>query len=154
MDQNLLQNADGRILLEAHNGQIQSPKTGSQLTRGRFGAIENWLTTRHRVTWPVKIAQPGTYDIVVLTQTDRDGKWEGGHRARLTIGRTSISGIMRDQERRDNPKANAHLLDVVARIGQIRIDKPGTHDITLRMEKVIKKKGRGPKLRAVQLIPV
>lgn len=153
MDATLLQNADKRMLLEAHNAQIKSPKTGTQLTRGRFGTIENWLTTGHRVTWTVKVATPGTYNIQVLTQTERDGKWEGGHKAKLTIARTSVSATIKEEERRDNPKANADLRDVVSALGQITIRKPGTHDITLRMEKIIKKKGIGPKLRAIQLIP-
>ncbi|MBT3605612.1 MAG: hypothetical protein HN521_21325, partial [Candidatus Latescibacteria bacterium] len=79
--------------------------------------------------------------------------WEGGHKTKLTIGRASLSATIKEQERRDNPKANADLLDVVSMLGQITINKPGTHDITLRMEKVIKTKGIGPKLRAIQLIP-
>lgn len=153
MDATLLQNADGRILLEAHNAQIKSPKTGKQLTRGRFGTIENWFATSHRVTWTVKVAQPGTYDVIALTQTDRAGKWEGGHKAKLTIGRTSVSNTLKEQERRDNPKANADLRDVVSPLGQITIQKAGTHDITLRMEKIIQKKGLGPKLRAIQFLP-
>jgi hypothetical protein len=98
-------------------------------------------------------ATPGTYNVIVLTQTDRNGKWEGGHKTKLTIGRTSVSATLKEQERRDNPKANSDLRDVVSTLGQITINKSGTHDIILRMEKIIKKKGLGPKLRAIQLIP-
>jgi alpha-L-fucosidase len=154
MDNTLLQNADGRILLEAHNGQIKSPKTGSQLIRGRFGTIENWFATNHRVTWTVKVATPGNYQVNILTQTDRNGQWEGGHQTKLTLGQTSITATLKEQERRDNPKANSDLRDVVSSLGQITINKPGTHDITLRMEKIMKKNGLGPKLRAIQCIPV
>ena len=153
MDQSLLQNTDGRILLEAYNGQIKSPASGAQLEHGRHGAIENWFNLRHRVTWDVKVIQPGTYDVIVLTQTEHNGAWEGGHKTRLTIDRASVSGIIRSQEKRDNPKSSAYLLDVVSGIGRIKIDEPGMHQVILRMEKIVKKKGIGPKVLTIQLIP-
>ena len=153
MDGTMLQNADGRILCEAYNGEIQSPKTGSQLARGRFGTLENWLTATHRVNWTVKVARPGNYAVEVLTQTDRNGKWEGGHKAKLSVGRASVSAALKESERLDNPKANSELRDVVSVLGQIAIASPGTHILTLRMEKIVGKKSPGPRLRGVRLIP-
>jgi len=153
MDQVLLQNTDGRILLEAHNGEIRQPRSGTQLTRGRFGTVESWSGKQQQVTWEVKIANPGEFDVALLSQTERDGEWAGGHKVKLSAGRKSVTGAVREDDRIDNPKAPAHLKDVVSRIGRITLPKAGTHILSLRAE-TLAKGGPGFKLRAVQLIPV
>ena len=154
MDQAITQDGDGRITLEAHSAQIHQPGGAAPLARGRFGTIENWLNAGNRVTWDLKLARPGTYEVVVLTQTEHNGAWEGGHQARVSLGRRTARGTIRKREVRENPRANAYLRDVVSPIGQIEIAKPGMTTLSLRMEKIAKKKGLGPKLRAVQLVPV
>ena len=153
MDQALLQNADGRILLEACNGQTHQAKSGAQLTRGRFGTVESWSSKQQSVSWDFKVAEPGDFDVVVLSQTQRDAKWRGGHKVKLTIGKRSTAGTLKETRRVDNPKAPAHLKDVVSSVGRITISRPGAVRLTLRAEKLAKQRGPGLKLRAVQLIP-
>lgn len=153
MDQHLLQNADGRIALEVHNGELKQAHTKTQATRGRFGTVENWHNTGHLVSWQVKIAEPGVFNVKVLTQTERDGGWSGGHKVSVSAGRKTASAIMREDARQDNPRAPAHLQDVTSNLGHIEISTPGVHTLTLRVDKLAKKKNTGPKFRAVQLIP-
>lgn len=154
VDQTLVQDGEGSITLEAFNGQIQEPAGAAPMTRGRFGTIEQWFNSRARVTWQVKVAQPGTYDVSVLTQTEYGGKWEGGHRMKVSIGRQGISATAKKTEVRDNPRAPSELPDVVSPIGQLVVKQAGLVEVTVKMEKIVKKKGIGPKLRAVQLMPV
>ena len=90
---------------------------------------------------------------MVLTQTEHNGAWEGGHQARVPVGRQSTSGTLSKQEVRVNPRANAYLQDVVSPIGQIELGQAGMVTLRLKMLKIVKKKGLGPKLRAVQLVP-
>ena len=153
MDQGILQNPDGRIQLDAHSAEIQEAKTGTSLEKGRFGTIERWRSTGHRVSWDVKVAEPGEFDVVVLTQTEHSGRWERGHRMKLSAGRQSASGSLKDEGRLDNPRANAFLLDVVSTLGRIKIAKAGTHTVTLRVEKLAKGMKIGPKVREVHLLP-
>jgi len=153
MDQNLVPDGDGRITLEAHSARIHQARGASPLIRGRFGTIERWFNAKHRVSWDFKLAQPGTYDVVVLSQTEHGGAWEGGHRVKISAGSMTVRGTVREQERRDNPRASAFLKDVVSEIGRIEISKAGAHRLTLKPEKLVKKKGLSLKLRAVHLIP-
>ena len=153
MDQSLLQDGDGRINLEAHSAEIHQPKNAAPLVCGRFGTIENWFNAGNRVSWEFKAARPGKYDIAVLTQTEQNGAWQGGHTLKASIGNKSVRAKAREDDRSDNPRATAYLKDVVSKIGQIEISKPGLHTLTLRAEKLNKKKNLGFKLRAVQLSP-
>ena len=154
VDPTLVQDGDGLITLEAFTGQIQQPAGTAAMTRGRWGTIEQWLSSRNRVTWQVKVAQPGIYDVCVLTQTESDGKWEGGHRMKVSVGRQSAAAVAKKTELRDNPRATSYLQDVVSPLGQIEVKRAGLVEVTLKMEKIVKKKGIGPKLRAVQMVPV
>jgi len=153
VDETLVQDGDGLVTLEAYSGEIRQPTGTAPLERGRFGTIEKWLNTRPRVTWQVKVAQPGTYDVNLLTQTESDGKWEGGHRAKVSVGRQTAVATTRKAEVRDNPRATSYLQDVVSPLGQIEVNRAGLVEVTLKMEKIVKKKGIGPKLRAVELTP-
>ncbi len=154
VDPALLQSHDGRILLDAHSAELNHASAGAQLEQGRFGSIEKWRSTGHRVNWDVKVAEPGEFDVTVLTQTEHSGRWERGHRMKLSVGRQSVSGNLKDEGRLDNPRANAFLLDVASNLGRIKIAKAGTHRVTLRAEKLAKKTKLGPKVRGVQLVPV
>ena len=154
MDQVLTQDGDGGITLEAHSARIDQPAGAAPMTRGRFGTIEGWLNTRNRATWDVKVSRPGTYQVVMLSQTEHSGAWEGGHQVRVSVGRRSARGTARKGAVRENPRATAYLQDVVSPIGQIEITACGTTTVSLRVEKIVKKKGLGPKLRAVQLVPL
>ena len=153
MDSSLLQDGDGSINLEAHNAEIRQPPNAAPLTRGRFGTIENWFNAGNRVSWEFKVAHPGKYDIAVLTQTEQSGAWEDGHTLKVSIGNKSVRAKAKEDERRDNPRANAYLKDVASTIGQLEITRSGLHTLTLRAEKLSKKKNLGIKLRAVQLTP-
>ena len=154
LEQTLVQDGDGLISLESFNGQIQQPAGAVPMTRGRFGTIEQWCNSRSRVTWQVQVARPGVYDVSVLTQAEADGTWEGGQPMTLTVGRQRITATAQKAQVRDNPRAPSHLPDVVSPIGQIEVQQAGLIEVTLKMGKIVKTKGIGPKLRAVQLVPV
>ena len=153
MDQTQSQDGNGSIILEADSAQIHQARNSAPLSRGRFGTIENWLNAGNRVSWEFRMARPGKYDVVVLSQTESDGRWEGGHRLKVSVGKKSASGTSTKKEVRDNPRATSHLRDVVSSIGKIEITKPGLTTLSLKAETLVKKKGLGLKLRAVQLIP-
>ena len=153
MDEILLPDSEGRMVLEAYNARIRPAKKGSQLERGRFGTIENWFNTQHRVSWEFKMAAPGEYDVLILSQTEADGRWEGGHRVKVAVDRGVTLGVVRESERIENPKATTFLKDVVAKIGRVTIPRAGTHTLTLKVEKLAGKKKLGFKLRAVHLVP-
>mgnify|MGYP001367777735 CR=1 FL=1 len=152
MDESLIQHGDGRILLEAYHAEIH-PGSGKGATFGRFGSMEGWTSKSTRVCWDVQVAEPGRYDVVVITQTDRDGRWGSGNRVKVSVGRQSVSGSLRRQETRDNPRADSFRLDVVSRLGTLEVKRAGRHQVTVRAEKISKTKGMGFRLRGVQLIP-
>jgi alpha-L-fucosidase len=153
MDQVLNQEGDGRVLLESFHAAIHTPTRGRGASPGRWGTVENWFNKENRVSWDFRLASPGRYMVQVITQTDTSGRWEGGHDVRVNVGRSSVRGKLREVERRDNPRANSYLLDVVSTVGTIVINKAGVHTLKLKAEQIVKKKGMGLKLRGVQLIP-
>ncbi|MFH1572187.1 MAG: alpha-L-fucosidase [Gemmatimonadota bacterium] len=153
MDQGLMQDGDGRVTLEAAYGQIHQPAGAAPLFRGRFGTIERWFNSRNRLTWELMAARPGQYRVLLLTQTEADGTWEGGHSARVAVGGQSVRAAVRKSEVRQNPRATTYLKDVVSPLGTVEIAAPGPVVVSLQMEKIVRQKGLGPKVRAVQLVP-
>ena len=148
-----VQDGSHRITLEAHSARIHQPKDASPLVRGRFGAIERWFNARSWLSWDFKIVRPGTYDVVLLSQTEHSDAWEGGHKLKISVAGEVVRNTVRDQGRLDNPRASSYLRDVVSKIGQVTISKKGTVTLNLKAEKLNKKKGLSLKLRAVQLSP-
>ncbi|MDA0745848.1 MAG: alpha-L-fucosidase [bacterium] len=153
MDQMLLQNADGRVMLEAYNAELHQAVGASAFVRGRWGTVENWANKKNRVEWTFKVAQPGAFEVVVLSQTERDGRWVGGHRLKVSVGKRSVIGVVQEQERVENSRADSYLKDVISPLGKIVLSRPGEHCLTLRVDRIAKKKP-GFKLRAVYLVPV
>ncbi len=150
MDQSLVQQGDGRILLDAFHAGIKPP---GRAVSGRFGAVEGWIGKSTSVSWDVHVAEPGTYDVVVVTQTDHDGRWDTGSRVKVSVGRQSTTGTLMKQATKTNLGSDSYRLDVESRLGRIEIKWPGSHKVTIRAEKIGKAKGLGIRLRGIQLIP-
>ena len=149
METCLTQQGDGRILLAAFHADIRSTRA----VCGRFGAVEGWTSKSTRVSWDVQVAEPGMYDVMVVTQTDQAGRWETGHRVRVGVGRQFVRGLLKKGETKTNPRADSFRLDVLSPVGSIEVKRPGLQKVTVRAEKMGKSKGLGIRLRAIHLIP-
>ena len=161
MDDAMLQQPKGEIDLEGHCATIIGPQTKNTPRKERFGIVDNWRGKQCRLAWDVKVAKAGEYNVKVLVQGPRDGhgqatgKLQPGYKVKVTAGRQSAAGALKECCRVDNPKAPAWLLDLVCPLGTIKISQPGLQTITLRLEALPKKqKGQGLKIRSVILTPV
>jgi len=157
MDQALLQQPNGAVILGSYNGQIREPAKGlkprDRLVRGRFGAVENWTNTKASLSWEFKLAKPGAYNVVVLSSTDREGQWLAGHRVKVTVGRQAVKGALKDQGRTWNPKAPTSYSDVATKIGRVSLAKAGIHTVTFKPEKLVRGKAGELKLSSIRLVP-
>jgi alpha-L-fucosidase len=154
MDPSIIQQADGSVVLEAVSASIQSPEEGSQLVSGRFGTLENWLRTEHVLQWDVKVIKPGIFDVMVFSQTEHGGEWEGAHRVSLDTGESKASGELLENERKSNPRTDVLRKEILSRIGRVMVSRAGRSTIAFQADHLNTEKGLGLKLRAVHLIPV
>ena len=147
----LMQQPDGSVQLDARCAELVQPKTGSELEWGRLGTIDKWQNDRQTAVWEFKMYETGEYEVRVISQL-MGQDWPGGQTVRVEIGDAVISGILEDHERRENPRAPTHVLDVVSNIGVIRVDDTGMCNVTFRMEK----KGRPGlfRMRGIELVQV
>jgi len=153
MDQGLLQAPDGQVLLEASNGETSQGRGGRALAEGRFGTVEGWSSKQQALSWTLKLAKGGDFDVEVVSQTERTGGWGGGHKVKLASGRRSVQGQLREDARELNPRAPVHLQDVVSKVGRITLARPGTTQLVLRMEQLPKRKDTTLKVRGIRLTP-
>ncbi len=102
----------------------------------------------------MQVAEPGRYSVVVVTQTDQRGRWETGNRVKVSVGRQSVSGLLKKQATETNLRADSYRLDVRSSLGELEIKRAGSHRVTVRAENIGKSKGLGITLRGVQLLPV
>lgn len=152
VDTSLSQQPDASVTLPAFLSEVH--KSGANNLRfDARGVTENWLNTDEWLSWNFKIARPGTFDVVVVTSTQKYGRvWEGGHEVGLEVGGQKLSGLV-DEDGKEIPPANPYWTYMISKIGRVAIDKPGPQSLALRAEKINAERKIGLTLVAVKLIP-
>ena len=144
----------GGIVLEAHRASIHHSSRGSCLRIDPIGAVGGWSNKRTWLSWDFKADRSGRFDLSLISSTDRDGRWEGGHRVKVSVSGEVLTGAVRKGRTAANPRAATGWKDVISHLGRISISKPGKHRLSLKPERLERKKGLSLTLRAIQLIPV
>lgn len=145
---------DGKVFLTSVSAHICSSSGEPECRRSKNGVIEGWSRTEDFLTWQFTVSQPGEYEVVLRTFTEKypekDTSWEGGHKFRLSCGGKELSFTVTD-DRRIQPRDLFLWQEVETSCGTLSIEKAGSYTLTLTPEKLEYQKGLGPKLKSVIL---
>ncbi|MCY4109273.1 MAG: alpha-L-fucosidase [Chloroflexi bacterium] len=146
-----LQQPDGSIELLAGMADLHVPKRGSRIEVHPGGVIANWYNKANWMSWKFKVVEPGKFDVKVVTGTLRHyGVWEGGHRIRVSVGGSSVSGATAADEQTGGARAS-YFPEHVTNLGRITIDSVGMHELKVRAEEINKSALGGVALASVRL---
>ena len=117
-----LQQPDSSIELLAGMADLHVPKRGSRIEVHPGGVIANWYNKANWMSWKFKVVDPGEFDVKVVTGTLRHyGVWEGGHRIRVSVGGSSVSGATTADEQTGGARAS-YFPEHVTNLGRITIE--------------------------------
>ena len=154
VDDSPLQQPDGTVSLPAHMAKQHAAKGRPKIAVGRGGAIEGWHTTDNWLSWDFRVSEPGEFEIKVATAAAGHGRtWQGGHKVAVEVDGKTIKGTLTADEQVDSPRAQ-YFPEAATRLGKIKIDKPGTHQLTIKATQVKKDVPAGLTISSVQLVPV
>ena len=148
--------ASGLISLPAYMADCLSGNDKAAVGVGRSGIVENWQDTADYLTWDLKVSQPGTFAVKVITAPPtRWAKWQADHRVNVTIAGQSVACKITDDEESTSPRAR-YISEHVTNAGTITIDEPGAYQAVVRADEILRDESHthGLCLVAVDLIPV
>jgi alpha-L-fucosidase len=145
----LQQQPGGMVTLPVHLAAIH----GSTLKLDTRGVVEHWTNKDEWVDWKFQVAQPGTFEVRVITSEQKYGNgWEGGQKIALSVGGKTLEAVVKNDGRLDNP-GNPYWPYVISRVGSVTIDKSGEYQLSLKPQAIESPKGYGLTLVAVEMAP-
>lgn len=148
----LLPQPDGRLYLEAYRAALTTAVQGEKKPSAETGIVENWLDKSTRLAWEGRLAQPGEYDVIVLTAAHGWSGFTGGHRLRLTLSGQTLDCELKDQGRLYNLRT-VTMQDVASQAGTITLKQAGRLKVTAEALAINPQDPFGLRLRTVLLVP-
>ena len=154
VDPSIIQQPNGVADLYAYLGNVHKADSGSSLRTDSRGVAEHWTNKADWLDWNFKLAQPGNFNVVLVTSSQKNNhKWEGGHKVSVAIAGTKLTGdINKDTQEADPVKPYWDYID--SNIGQVNIEKGGEYTLSLRPESIETAQNLGLTLVEVKLVPV
>ncbi|RPJ57099.1 MAG: hypothetical protein EHM23_21615, partial [Acidobacteria bacterium] len=157
VDEGLVQQPDGKVILSPSFAEIRQPATGEGFTVDIRGVTNRWLAADGELKWTFRAPKGGEYEVHVVTceaRAPRGGDdWEGGHIVALDVAGQKLEGLIEDGRRVLNNR-NPRWKDVHTNLGRVQLQGPSSVTVQLAPKRIEAAKGLGLTLRAVQLIPV
>ncbi len=143
----------GTLSLPASGAKRHSRARSRGLSINSGGIVENWTSKSDWLSWKAKICETGDYQVTLLTSAAwLDRTWKGGHRVKLTIGKSSLRGTVRADEMSDNPRS-LYSPEAITRLGTVRIEQPGCYDVVLKAEAIHRDSLTGLTFSELRLAP-
>jgi len=154
VDPSIIQQPNGVADLYAYLGTPHKAESGSSLRTDSRGVAEHWTNKADWLDWNFKLAQPGNFNVVVVTSSQKNNhKWEGGHKVAIEMAGQKLEGkINKDGQDADPVKPYWDYID--SNIGQVNIEKGGEYTLSLRPEAIESAQNLGLTLVEVKLVPV
>lgn len=153
VDASLMQQPDDSVTLPAFLSTLHKGDEKSPIRFDSRGVAERWLDKNDWLDWNFKVSKPGTFEVIVLTSEQKYGaNWEGGHTVDLEVAGQKLKGKIDDNGKEVNP-ANPYWKYVISKIGQVKIDKTGSFNLSLKPETIQAEKKLGLTLVSVKLVP-
>jgi hypothetical protein len=117
--------------------QRQNPPGKPWIWLTNSGVVANWLSPDNWLTWEVKVARPGAFDVGIILKAIGWGETpSGGHRVALTAGGETLRGLLENLEPVADVRARV-FPEAIARLGRVRITSSGKCTITLKAEEIV-----------------
>ncbi len=154
VDASLIQQPNGAVDLDAYLGNIHKADSGSTLRFDSRGVAEHWTNKEDWLDWSFKVAQPGNFDVVLVTSSLKNNhKWEGGHKVAVEIAGQKVEGKINKDSDESNP-VMPYWDYVGSKLGRISIPKGGEYQLSLKAESIESAQNLGLTLVEVKLVPV
>jgi alpha-L-fucosidase len=152
VDPSLQQQPDLTVTMPPQLGDLhKSP--GSQARPDSRGVMERWTRAQDWIEWSFKVNHPGAFDVELVTSQQKYGDgWDGGQRVSIEIASQKVSGLVADNGKEDNP-SNPYWPYVISKMGEVKIDKAGTYNATLKPDDIPAGQKFGLTVVAVRLVP-
>ncbi|MHB9036433.1 MAG: alpha-L-fucosidase [Armatimonadota bacterium] len=119
-----------------------------------MGAVINWFSPNTMLTWDFVVLQSGAYEVkIVSTGLHHSNPWEGGHKVKVQIGGSVLTGVMEQDETIDDISTR-YYTKAASVLGNAVIDKPGIQSLALCGEDIQFNGGVGLAVMSVVLAPV
>jgi alpha-L-fucosidase len=155
VDEVPLQQPDGTVVLPAFMARRLGPAKGG-FTVSRAGFTDEWRSTANGLAWTVKVLEPGTFHVSLLSSGKAEYCVSGRtdlHRLRLSVGprhRSSLRFALASHGKVSSPRAQ-YFPEIVTRAGTLVIPEPGTYTVEVRAEGVSRRVPEGIALSGVRL---
>lgn len=151
VDDSLLQQADGRILLPAYCGAIRERLNPGSPSIGKSGVTEKWTKPGGRLEWNFKLWTPGRFRVELLTSANNQ-KWIGGHTVEIRIDGHKLRRVLTRHADSDNPRAQ-YFPEAVTVMGFVTLAGSGGHKAELTALSINRKAIDGLNVSVLRLIP-
>ena len=125
-------------------------KPGEGIMPGRGQTVSGFQTKGQALSWDFKVYKPGSYDVIVVCHSSKNGTWEPDGKVKVNVAGQSVENKLIENKRVPTitmPK-NVELYSV---IGTVKIEDLGAHSLTLEITSNFTDKT--PKFRSVMLVP-
>ena len=130
-----VQQPDGAIHLHAHLASV-AKGPDSTLEVLSSGMTAGWMDTTSELSWQVKVCEPGSYEVTVIT-APRYGTTEvDEHHLEVVAAGSAAGGPLRAATAIDTARSQ-YFPEYAVALGSIEVGEPGTHRFTLRATRVV-----------------
>ena len=171
MDQVLMQQRDGTVMLDGYQSTIRDKefipnkplrpldhrvftvqKDGDGILPGSSMVIRGLKQVGQALSWDFRLVEPGTYQVALVSMINKSAEWKSDGRMRVAVAGQSVENELNERERLDNPRMPSGLKNSVSILGTVKIDAPGMQTLTL--EVAANFINTNPNVRSVMLLPV
>lgn len=170
MDQAFLQQGDGTVLLDAfqatiHDKEFIAAKPLRPIDQRIFTVMkqgEGIMPTRgmtvglsdagQALSWDFRIAEAGTYKVVVVCNVRANQEWKADGSVRVTVAGQSVEDKLLEDERLENRWMAHNMKSIVSQLGTVNISTAGMQTLTLEVTSDFN--DSTPNIRSVQLLPL
>ena len=169
MDQDFFQLSDGKVMMEAYSAQIHDleaipnkparaidmkmvtvPQRGEGIMAGRGMTVIGFEKKGQALSWDLKIYEPGTYDVMVVSHVNEDEIWESDGEVQVSVDGQAVRSKL-SEFKRVPTITMPHYLELYSKIGTVTINEPLADKLTLEVASDFT--GKVPKFRGVVLVP-
>ena len=130
-----VQQPDGAIHLHAHLASV-AKEPDSTLEVLSSGMTAGWMDTASELSWQVKVCEPGSYEVTVITAPRYDTTEVDEHHLEVAAAGSAAGGPLRAATAIDTARSQ-YFPEYAVALGRVEVGEPGTHRFTLRAIRVV-----------------
>lgn len=133
MDQVLMQQQDGTVLLDGYQSTIRDKeyipnkplrpldhrvfsitKSGDGVKPGRGMTVGGLKEVGQALSWDFRLLEPGSYEVAVLSMINKTAEWKADGRMSASVAGQSVENELIERERVDNPRMASKLQNSIS----------------------------------------